>query len=427
MKKILIAALVICLSFPFNLFSQEKDDYSAIDLMLIRGETDRAIDTCMLILKNDSLNPEIYYKLGLAYQNKLPDDKSFACFEKAMKLAPGNSLYTFMVAKAYFNKNKYTQAEPLFLNLSTADSTNWTYAYYLTSIYLQKKEYDKATGIYKKFYKQDSTNYIYLDKLGFVNLRKGNNEKAISYFSKSLAINPDNINAIKNISYLYAMTNRIDTAIQLLSGAILKDSTDMDLYARRAALNFSLSYTKRALDDYLIIMASGDSSLLYIKRAGIGYAYNLEPVLSNKYLLLAHKKDTTDMETMSFLAINYAAVKNFNKSADYYKKIIDILLKENQHLSRTYILLGEALKSGGHYQEAISAYIKSQATRSDPSISLIIANLYDEKLHNNARAIRYYQQGLNDKKIRTLYDEDYIQKIKDRIEALKNMPDKPAK
>lgn len=427
MKKSLLTLLLLPLLFTSNLYSQESRDYSKIDLMLIRGEYDKAIDTCKLILGSDSLNAEIYYKMGLAYQNQLPDDKSFDCFAKAMTISPDNNIYTYMVAKALFNKNKFKQARSLFENLCQADSMNWYYAYYLTSVYLQEERYDDAIYIYRRFYDRDPENYIYLDKLGFASLRKGNNNKAIDFFSRSLAINPKNINAIKNISYLYAITHRIDTAIQLLKRGIEIDPTDMDLYARRAALNYSLHYTKRALDDYLVILASGDSTLLYIKRAGIGYANNLQPKESNVYLLKAFQKDTTDLETMTFLARNYSNIKDFKKSAFYYRQIIKTIFPFTLQISQTYILLGEALKSDGRYKEAIDAYITSQVNRSDPSILMIIANIYDEKLNDIPKAIYYYQKFLNNQKSLGFFNDDYVQKINDRVEALKKMSDTPKK
>jgi tetratricopeptide (TPR) repeat protein len=427
MKKSLMTFLLFPLFFISNLYPQESRDYSKIDLMLIRGEYDKAIDTCKLILGSDSLNAAIYYKMGLAYQNQLPDDKSFDCFMKAMTLSPENDQYTYMVGKSLFNKNKIRQAKPLFSSLCSKDSMNWTYAYYLTSIYLQEEKYDDAIDIYRRFNDRDPENYIYLDKLGFANLRKGKNEKAIDLFSRSLAVNSKNINAIKNISYLYAITHRIDTAIQLLKRGITIDPDDMDLYARRAALNYSLHYTKRALDDYLVILASGDSSLIYLKRAGIGYANNLQPRESNVYLLKAFQKDTTDLETMTFLARNYSNIKDFKKSAFYYRLIIKTISPFTSQLSMTYILLGEELKSDGQYQEAIKAYLKSQENRSDPSIAMIIANIYDEKLNDIPKAIYYYQRFLSNQKSLGYSDDDYLQKIKDRVEALKKMAETPKK
>ena len=56
MKKNLILLL---LAFSMPLLAQTKSDYSKIDLMLINGNYDKAIDTCRQILLTDSLNAGI--------------------------------------------------------------------------------------------------------------------------------------------------------------------------------------------------------------------------------------------------------------------------------------------------------------------------------------------------------------------------------
>ncbi len=64
--------------------------------------------------------------------------------------------------------------------------------------------------------------------------------------NRSLSLNPKDINALKNLAYLYAGTTSADTALQLLTRGIGIDSTDMDLYARRAAINFTILNYKKA-------------------------------------------------------------------------------------------------------------------------------------------------------------------------------------
>ena len=147
MKSKILALIFIIFVISLPVGAQNKTDYSKIDMMLIRSDFNRAIDSCKQILALDTLNSEIYYKLGLAYQNQVPDDKSFDCFLKAATLSPENSKYSFMVAKYYYNNGKVKQAEPLLLNLCAKDTMNWPYAYYLTSIYMQRGRYDESIKI----------------------------------------------------------------------------------------------------------------------------------------------------------------------------------------------------------------------------------------------------------------------------------------
>ena len=407
--------------------AQNKPDNSKIDMMLIKGDFKKAIDTCNQILANDTLNSEIYYKQGIAYQNLLSDDKSLECFLKAATISPDNDNYNFTVAKSYINKGKITRAKPLLLKLCAADSMNWPYAYYLTSIYMQEGKYDESIKIYYRFYKQDYFNYVFSDKIGFAYLKKGDFENAVDMFNRSLTLNKKNINAIKNLAYLYAGTTSADTALQLLTKGIAIDPADMDLYARRAAINFTIFNYKMALDDYLKIISSGDSSVLNLKRAGIGFAINHQPKEAVEYLLKAYKKDTSDYEVSGNLAQNYMLLNDLKSSAYYYRNIIKLLTPLGYQLGLNYILLAEILKSDNQYSESINAYLKSQEFRSDNNIYMIVANLYDEKLKNIPKAIRYYELYLNKlKNSRDKYDTDYTESIRKRIESLKKMkqPDK---
>ncbi|MBK7625815.1 MAG: tetratricopeptide repeat protein [Bacteroidales bacterium] len=420
MKKLPLILIIFASLHFSNASAQTSPDYSKIDMMLGRGEYNRVIDTCKLILSADSLNDVIYYKMGLAYQNFLPDDKSFDCYLKASEIAPENKIYRFMVAKGYNNKGKNKMAAPLLESLYEADTMNWTYAYYLTSIYMLDKKYDESLKIYKRFYEKDSTDYVVLDKIGFALLRKGFYPTAIEYYNKSLAINPKNIGSIKNLSFLYASTLMADTALKLLTMGIKIDSSDLDLYIRRAALNFSYNYTKRALDDYLRIMATGDSTLLFIKRAGIGYHYNLQNEKAVEYLKIAFKKDSTDIEVSTFLARSYERMKDYKTSAWYYRSIIRNLNPYLMQLSYAYISLAQTLNTDGLHKEAIDNYLAGQKFGPNRNTDMIIANIYDEKLNDIPNALRYYQRVLNNyKNDKMPPSSKYYESVQKRVDYLK--------
>lgn len=420
MKRIIITLILAVLVVFHSGLAQTKPDNSKIDILLIRGDYKKVIDTCQLILAKDTLNSEIYYKMGLAYQNVISDDKAFECFQKALSISPENNTYKFMIAKSYYNRGKSNLAKPILQNLSAIDSMNWTYSYYLTSIYIQEAKYDESISIYNRFYKQDSLNYSIIDKLGFATLKTGDLFGAIDLFNKSITLNNKNINAIKNVAYCYTLTYRADTAIQLLTNGIEIDPTDIDLYVRRAALNYSLNRNKRALNDYLKILSLGDSTFLYLKRAGIGYTNNLQPKESIPYLLKAYEKDSTDLEVSSFLGRDYSKINDFKKSAYYYRHLIKTLNPFVQQTYINYYMLAEVLKSDGLYEQAITNYLLGQKLTSDINTTMIVANIYDEKLKNFPKAIYYYELYLNSmKSVKSNMGSEYIEKVKKRIEFLK--------
>ncbi len=425
MKKIILASVLLSFISLLPAVSQNDSRNKSIDNLLINGDFKKVIDTCTMIVKVDSLNSKIYYDLGLAYQNLLSDDKAFDSFLHAYSLSPENDYYKFIVAKNYFTRNKFKLAKPILQDLFSSDSLNWPYGSFLASIYTQEGNYDEAIGIYTRFYNQDSSNYVFADKIGFACLRKGESARAIDMFNHSLSLNKKNLNAIKNLAYLYAGTIGGDTAVRLLTRGIDIDSTDIDLYARRAAINYTISNYQKAFPDYLKILSSGDSSFFNLKRAGICAAKTFQPKIAIKILLKAYEKDTTDVDVLSNLALNYRITGDHRKSIYFYKTFLARLAPVEDQLGLGNLLLAEELKEDKQYSKAIAAYNKSQVYRSDDNVIMIIANLYDEKLKDSPRAIRYYETYLNRIKNSEDYDPRFIESIRARLKSLKNP--KPAK
>ena len=418
MKSIFLIILIV-LSVEI-LEAQNTPANSKIDIMLLQGNYEKVIDTCKQIMTYDSLNPAIYYKIGIAYQNLLEDELSLSSFYKAAALDPASKVYNLMLAKGLYNKEKFKLAEPLFSKLCSSDSTKWVYAYYLTSIYMRDGRFDESINIYKRFLNRDPANCVYIDKMGFAYLRKKDFENAIDLYNKSLSINPRNLDAIKNLSYLYASTLRSDTAIQLLTRGMEIDSSDMDLYLRRATLYYSRNYTKRALDDYLKILSSGDTLVLYLKRIGIGYCKNLQPKESINYLLEAYIRDPSDYETCNYLGQSYFKLNDMKNSIYYYDRGISILTPFSIQLRLNYNLLAESQKNGGLYHEAIASYLKAQTFAPDPLRDMTIANLYDDKLKDKEKAIFYYEKFLDNLKNNKMrFTQGYKESIEKRVEYLK--------
>ncbi len=427
MKRTILLLIISVLIHP-RTDAQEDRDHSGIDKMILFGEYKAAIDSCRMILDSDSANAAIWYKMGIASQNLLPDTGSFNCFLRAMSLKPENNLYKFSVAKSYYNKGRNNRARPLFRELCESDSLNWDYAYYLSSVFMDEGQVEKALEIYEPFYNHKPDNYVILDKIGFANLRKGDFETAAAYYDRSLKINPENTDAVRNLSFLYPYLHKTDSALTLLSRYIERDPEDIDLIARRATIYYSKNYFKRALNDYLKILTLGDSSFLYLKRAGIGYVNNLQPKQGLNLLLKATVIDTTDYETVDYIAQCYFRLDQLDKSITYYQKVVDILNPLAKQLGITHLNLGQKMQTLKDHENAIDSYVRSYELTHNPSLLMLIANVYDETLQDSQRAITYYKQYLSAiKEQGGTFTAEYLNSIRSRIEYLeKKQSGKPA-
>ena len=401
--------------FTIKTGSAQPNNLRLIDSLLFQGDFSNVVNSCIENLKSDSLNPELFYKLGVAYQNLMVFDKSLIAYSQASRLAPENTKYNFALAKYYYTSGRTKLAEPLFTKLYTQDTLNWIYGYYLTDLYMQKGLFNNALNIYSRFYKNDTTNLSFLDKIGFCFLRMGKLDTARSVFEKSLSIQNKNIPALKNLSYIYSRKNMIDTAIYQLNKGLEYDSTDIDLYYRRADIYYQQNYHFRARPDYLRVLASGDSSKLVLKRLGIGLAYNDQPTDALPYLLEAFKKDSNDFEISSYLGKTYYRLKSYKKSLRYYNKVLKLIDPISKQIDYTNVLIADVYKDSSLYDQAIKYYTKSMNSAYSGRICMTIANIYDEKLKNFDKAIQYYQLFLNNPDKNEFYLPDYVKNVKNRL------------
>ncbi|MBG0859014.1 MAG: tetratricopeptide repeat protein [Bacteroidales bacterium] len=426
--KSILSALIFVLSLYTSLTAQNIPVNQAIDKMLVNGNYEEAINACKLLLVSDSLNPEINFKLGVAYENILEEELALTSFSRAAALDTLNKAYVFMLAKGYYGMEEYQLAEPLLIKICAIDSMNWLYAYYLTSIYIHLNRYDESINIYNRFLRKDSTNYNYLNKLAFAYLKKGDFARAKELYIKSLFLNQKNLLAIKNLAYLYTTEGKPDTSILFLTEGIEIDPDGIDLYSRRAHLYFSIirgrsDINDKALTDYLKVLSLGDSSAIYLKRAGVCYTSAEKFGDAIKYLLLAYKADTTDYRTCSYLGFCYYNLKDMKNSISWYNKVIEILTPLYAQMGMTHRYIAASQIGSRLYKSAVSSFLKALEITSDPNIYMEIANLYDERLGNSERAIYYYRKFLdNQKKEQPSFPQEYIESIIKRIEYLKNKP-----
>jgi len=419
MKKfnsLLIIAVVLL--YSVSALAQKKENNN-LDELLIQGDYNEVVAKCTELVKSDSLNPEIYYKLGLAYQNLMQSEKSIKAFSKALKIDPTSKKYNFSLAKYYFNLGKLKPALPILTNLFKQDSTNWIFAYYLSDIYMQKGTFNEALPIYKQFFLSDTTNTTYIDKYAFCNLRLMNYDTAIYLYEKSIKLNDKNNAVRKNLSFLYHKIGMVDSAIYHLTKGIETDSTDYDLYNRRGDIFFGQNLHFKAGMDYNKVLSSGDSSKIVLKRMGIGLLYNKQNIDALKYFKAAYNTDSGDFEIPSYLGQVYYNLKQYKKSIRYYNKVLELLSIFLKQADYTHVLIADSYKDSSLYNEALKHYTISFNNKYTARICMTIANIYDKELKNYDKAIYYYQLFLNNQdKNEFAIVPDYIENVKKRLKWL---------
>ena len=422
MKKFIVIIVLLAILYPVN--AQNSDVSDEVEQLMKNGEFGQVIGTCLLLLMDSvELDSELYYDMGIAYQNLLQEESAIECYQKALEQSPNNKAYNFVLAKSYYNDGMYDLAEPFFKKLCDMDSLNWAYAYHLTSIYMQQERYDDAIAVYTKLWNSDPQNFDYLNRIGYATMKKGEHDQAMEIFYKALGIEEQNVAAMRNLAYIYTMRGEYDTALVLLGEGIKIEPENKAILNSRAEINFALNYKKRAMDDYLSILAMGDTTVMYLKRIGIGYSYNLQFDLAAEFFERALLLDPKDYEICAYLGQAYQKEDEYEKSEYYYNMEIDLLYPMQRQMLSTMGTLASMQLAEEDISKALDNYKKSLNSSFNLSTIMQIANIYDAKLNDRENAIKYYEMFLDEDHFRDLnihiYPDSYIESVQARLDYLK--------
>lgn len=155
---------------------------------------------------------------------------------------------------------------------------------------------------------------LYYEELGTYSRNRLNYDKAIEYYRKGLEVNPDAERLAFNLSYVYRITKKFDEAEQVLNGFINKSADKHSIYFRLGLVQMDL----QKFDDAI---ANFTNALKY---------------------------SPYDADALGNIAGCYYHKKDFAKSIDYSKKIIDLY----PEISKPYIGLGDCFLAMGDTSNA---------------------------------------------------------------------------
>ena len=254
-------------------------------------------------------------------------------------------------------------------------------------------------------------------------MKKGDHDLAMEIFYDALEIEEKDVAVMRNLAYIYTMRAEYDTALVFLGEGIKYEPDNKSIYASRAEINFALNYKKRAMDDYLSILAMGDTTLMYLKRIGIGYSYNLQFDKAAEFFERALLLDPKDYEICAYLGQAYQKEDEYEKSEFYYNMAIDLLYPSHRQMLSTMGTLASMQLTEGDITKALENYKKSLNSSFNLTVIMQIANIYDAKLNDRDNAIKYYEMFLDEDHYRDYtdhtYPDNYNESVQARLDYLK--------
>ncbi len=307
-------------------------------------------DSALVYLKKAYLlnpnNPEINFKLGLAYFTGLGNaQKALEYFKQAETLAPDSTNYQLYKALAYQALGDIKKAFNIYQNIMQTDTAN-AYPYYFLGEYMY--EIDSLSTAYRLInqaiaknpknynfyllkgsiefkahlyanalqtanqglkYNPNSNRLLFLKAQALYELQKYS--EAIPILEKLLLANEQDLNIYFYLGWSYYYTGQYDKALDIATDALKKNNKIQEFYQLQA-------YAYIAKKDYIKAQRAADK-MLQIEPSQIAYNLKITAALfarTPKNLL------TSDNKFTKFNALNIDYIKSHlnDPNSDYYYK-----------------------------------------------------------------------------------------------------------
>jgi tetratricopeptide (TPR) repeat protein len=220
----------------------------------------------------------------------------------------------------------------------------------LAEIFLAQKQYDRALEVYQRMEKSFAKNAEIPRLMGKVYVEKRDTNQARAEFERSLAVMPDYLPTLQNITDFDILETNFAQAHQRLASVIERDPKSADLYAMQGKVYFYQKQTNQA-------------------EAAYSKAIELNPQFPGPYMDLARLYLGSHQEQQALDRLNALVARTNDVSA----------LQE----------IGEIHQSAGRYDQARDAYEKILA--GNPTFGPALNNLaylYSEHLGNLDKALQ---------------------------------------
>ena len=189
----------------------------------------RTANHCLSLNPND---PRPWAALGRAqFEMRMPAQAAEA-YETALVFSPDTAEYLHALGDAYMLMGRFADAETQFRKALRASPSFLPALFSLGATYEKMGRYDDAAAIYQDALKQNPDNAFLWKALGKTLMLQGDNAKARRALERSLALNPNFLEAAGDLAVLLYNTGNAGKGIELLKDIILKTPGGSELQIR---------------------------------------------------------------------------------------------------------------------------------------------------------------------------------------------------
>lgn len=210
MRKFTFIVLGIALSF--HVYSQNS--IQDLELKILKGQYDSVIVLANQIIKDDSINWQVYYYLGKSNQAKYKYFDALKVFEKANELDSLNSIIENSLAEVYVFIGKNEDAINIYYDQYLRDTTVIVPIVNLANTFRKTKEYGAAIHYYQKAAAIDLGNFYYYKQQGYCASKINISLGAIYAYETAIRLNPFDLGVYRQLANLYNSERHFYDAIE---------------------------------------------------------------------------------------------------------------------------------------------------------------------------------------------------------------------
>jgi len=190
------------------------------DILMNQEKFDAAIEKYQKALVENPKEPELYVKLGKAY-NAIGDPKTaFDRFAKAVELNRNDYRSYYEIGVIFNDMNKKKDAE-LMLDNSLRIKPDYTDASkLLAEVLCAENKFDDAIHVYQEAIKYAPDNFELYYQLGIVHTELRDFNDALENYKSVVKINPQYYEAYFSIGQIYLLKGEFDKAIEAFKNSI---------------------------------------------------------------------------------------------------------------------------------------------------------------------------------------------------------------
>ncbi len=277
----------------------------------------------------------------------------------------------YQEAIEYFEKKDYISTKNILINLKERDKNNTEVTYFLAVVKSIMGDYNGAESLFKEVieFKPSHTEAYY--NLGLCLHNQNKDEEALTYYQKAVELNPFLSEAYNNIAIIYKGLGKYEEAEASFKKALKSKPGNMSAMSNLSGLALDMN-----------------SSVEYQK------AFELvkknENAGARDILLNLLNKNPENIHLLNSLGIVNFNLKEYEKTIDYYKKIL--LIDGNN--SEAYYSLGVCYQYMEKNELALEYYKKAVEFNPDNIGALNNLGLLYSALKNYEEAEKHFNNAL---------------------------------